>query len=125
MFLINTSSNFINLTDLNNGYKGFSLNLKQIKFNWKNASENGYELIALAAFDGDDLQVCTRTFLKPDQLIMNEEESIAFDAYADIYETLVKVRQSLYDQSGIHMKIIGMSVGGSVKQELIVIFSRP
>ena len=125
MFLINTSSNFINLTDLNNGYKGFSLNLKQIEFNWKKASEYGYELIALAELGGDDLQVCTRTFLKPDQLIINEEESIAFDAYADIYETLVKVRQSLYDQSGIHMKIIGMSVGGSVKQELIVIFSRP
>jgi hypothetical protein len=125
MFTINTSSNFINLTDLNNGYKGFSLNLKQIEFNWKKASEYGYELIALAALGGDDLQVCTRTFLKPDQLLFNGEESIAFDAYADIYETLVQVRQSLYDQSGIHMKIIGMSVTGSVKQELIVIFSRP
>jgi hypothetical protein len=125
MFTINTSSNFINLTDLNNGYKGFSFNLKQIEFNWKKASEYGYELIVLATLGGDDFQVCTRTFLKPDQLMINGEEAIAFDAYADIYETLVQVRQSLYDQSGIHMKIIGMSVTGSVKQELIVIFTRP
>ena len=125
MFTINTSSNFINLTDLNNGYKGFSFNLKQIEFNWKKASEYGYELIVLAALCWEEFQVCTRTFLKPDNLLINGEEAIAFDAYADIYETLVQVRQSLYDQSGIHMKIIGMSVTGSVKQELIVIFSRP
>ena len=125
MFTINTSSNFINLTDPNNGYKGFALNLKQIEFNWNKASEYGYELIALAALGGDDLQVCTRAFLKPDQLMINGDEPVAFGVYADIYEILRQVRQSLYDQFGIYMKVIGMSVTGFNKQELIVIFCRP
>ena len=125
MFTINTSSNFINLTDPNKGYEDFALNLKQIEFNWKKASEYGFELIALAALGVDDLQVCARAFLKPDQLMINGEEPIAFGVYAGIYETLGQVRQSLYDQLDTYMKVIGMSVTGFNKQELKVIFCRP
>lgn len=125
MFTINTSSNFINFTDPNKGYEDFALNLKQIEFNWKKASEYGYELIAFAAIDVDDLQVCARASLEPDQLMKNGEEPIAFGVYAGIYETLGQVRQSLYDQLNIYMEVVGMSVTGSNKQELKVIFYRP
>jgi hypothetical protein len=125
MFTINTSSNFINLTDPNEGYKDFALNLKQIEFNWKKASEYGFELVALAAVGVDDLQVCARASLKPDRSMINGDEPIAFGVYAGIYETLGQVRQSLYDQLNTYMKVIGMSVTGSNKQELKVIFCRP
>ena len=125
MFTINTSSNFVNLTDPIKGYEDFALNLKQIEFNWKKASEYGFELIALAAVSIDDLQVCTRASLKPDQRMIDGEESIAFGVYAGIYETLGQVRQSLYDQLDTYMEVIGMSVTGTNKQELKVIFTRP
>lgn len=125
MFTINTSSNFINLTDPNKGYEGFVLTLKQIEFNWKKASEYGFELIALAAVGVDDLQVCARAFFKPDQSMINGEEPVALDVYTDIYETLSQVRQSLYEQLDTYMKVIGMSVTGFNKQELKVIFCRP
>jgi hypothetical protein len=125
MFTINTSFNFINLTDPNQGYVDFALNLKQIEFNWKKASEYGFELIALAAVGVDDLQVCARAFLKPDQSMINGEEPVALGVYTDIYETLSQVRQSLYEQLDTYMKVIGMSVTGFNKQELKVIFCRP
>ena len=125
MFTINTSSNFINLTDPNQGYEDFALNLKQIEFNWKKASEYGFELIALAAVGVDDIQVCARAFLKPDQSMINGEEPVALGVYTDIYETLSQVRQSLYEQLDTYMKVIGMSVTGFNKQELKVIFCRP
>jgi len=124
MFTINTSSNFINLTDPNKGYENFSITLKQLKFNWKKVSEYGYELVALAAVSEDDFQVCARDSFKPDELMINGEEPIAFSVYARIYEALGQVRQLLYDQLGTYMEVIGISVTGSNKQELIVIFSR-
>lgn len=124
MLTINTSSNFINLTDPNRGYEGFALTLKQIEFNWKKASEYGYEFIALAAVGGDDLQVCARTSLMPNQSMVNGEEPIAISMYASLYETLGQVRQSLYDQFNIYMEVIGISVTGFNKQELKVIFSK-
>ena len=124
MFTINTSSNFINLTDPNKGYEGFVLTLKQIEFNWKKASEYGYEFIALAAVGVNDLQVCTRASLVPDQLMVKEEEPIAFGMYAGIYETLGQVRQSLYDQFDVYMEVVGISVTGFNRQELKVIFCK-
>jgi hypothetical protein len=124
MFTINTSSNFINLTDPNKGYEGFALTLKQVDFNWKKASEYGYEFIALAAIGVDDLQVCARTSLVPNQSMVNGEEPISTDMYAGLYETLGQVRQSLYDQFNINMEVIGISVTGFNKQELKVIFCR-
>lgn len=124
MFTINTSSNFINLTDPNKGYENFTITLKQLKFNWKKVSEYGYELVALAAVSEDDFQVCARDSFKPDELMINGEEPIAFSVYARIYEALGQVRQLLYDQLGTYMEVIGISVTGSNKQELIVIFSR-
>jgi hypothetical protein len=123
MFTINTSSNFINLTDPNKGYENFTITLKQLKFNWKKVSEYGYELVALAAVSEDDFQVCARDSFKPDKLMINGEEPIAFGVYARIYEALGQVRQLLYDQLGTYMEVIGISVTGSNKQELIVIFS--
>ena len=125
MFTINTSSNFINLTDPNKGYKDFALNLKQLKFNWKQASEYGYELIALAAIGEDDIQVCARASLELDQLMINGEEPIAPDVCAGIFETLGHVRQALHDQLGTYMEVNGISVTGINKQELKVIFCRP
>jgi len=124
MFTINTSSNFINLTDPNKGYENFTITLKQLKFNWKKVSEYGYELVALAAVSEDDFQVCARDSFKPDKIMINGEEPIAFGVYARIYEALGQVRQLLYDQLGTYMEVIGISVTGSNKQELIVIFSR-
>ncbi len=124
MFTINTSANFINLTDPNKEHGDFALNLKQIEFDWKKASEYGFDLIALAAVGADELQVCARAYLKLDQLMINGEEPIAFGAYAGIYEALGQVRQSLYDQLDTYMEVIGISVTGSNKQELIVIFSK-
>jgi hypothetical protein len=124
MFTINTSSNFINLTDPNKGYKDFELNLKQLKFNWKQASEYGYELIALAAVGEDDIQVCAHASLALDQLLINGEEPIAPVVCSGIYETLGQVRLALYDQLDTYMEVIGMSVTGVNKQELKVLFCR-
>jgi hypothetical protein len=124
MFTINTSSNFINLTDPNKGYENFTLTLKQLKFNWKKVSEYGYELVAFAAVSEDDFQVCSRDSFEPDKLMINGEEPIEFGVYARIYEALGQVRQLLYDQLDTYMEVIGISVTGSNKQELIVIFSR-
>jgi hypothetical protein len=124
MFTINTSSNFINLTDPNKGCKDFELNLKQLKFNWKQASEYGYELIALAAVGEDDVQVCARASLALDRLMINGEEPTAPGVCAGIFEILGQVRQALHDQLDIYMEVIGMSVTGINKQELKVLFCR-